>query len=557
MEDLTRVMYSMVDASVSDKSTISQGQPISVDQVMNNAGGYGWTVTPMGRVRRFLCLGSEGGTYYVKEKTLTQENAACIERLIADGKGKEVVNEIRTFSVEGRTAKQSPILFALALCARSKDLPTQKTAYEVLNDVCRIPTHLFEFIEYCELLSCGTGWGRAHRRAVCKWYNQFQSNPMKLAMHVTKYRNRKDWTHLDVLRLAHIKPADAQIGAVTRYVVKGLTASKEFYVTDDCEESIKKVFEFISAVEAAKSSTEEKDVVELISKHDLVREHVPTKLLNSVAVWECLLNKMPMTALIRNLGKMTAINLITPGSPAESLVVQKLSNEVSLKHARIHPFSVMVGLKTYSKGSGEKGRLKWTPSEKVVKALDAAFYKAFKYVEPTDKRYCLAVDVSGSMSCPVMGTPSISAADAATAMMMCTVKTERLCDVVAFSDNLTPVHVNPNHTLRQVLTMTQKIPMGATDCALPMTWAQEKKGKYDVFIVYTDCETWCGTIHPAEALRRYRQSSGIWDAKLIVCGMASTAFTIADPNDPGMLDIVGFDSAAPEVMKNFINGLIC
>lgn len=36
--------------------------------------------------------------------------------------------------------------------------------------------------------------------------------------------------------------------------------------------------------------------------------------------------------------------------------------------------------------------------------------------------------------------------------------------------------------------------------------------------------------------------------------MASNSFTIADPNDPGMLDIVGFDSAAPEVISNFALG---
>jgi 60 kDa SS-A/Ro ribonucleoprotein len=44
--------------------------------------------------------------------------------------------------------------------------------------------------------------------------------------------------------------------------------------------------------------------------------------------------------------------------------------------------------------------------------------------------------------------------------------------------------------------------------------------------------------------------SGI-PAKLIVAGMASTGFSIADPDDGGMLDVVGFDSAAPAVMADF------
>jgi 60 kDa SS-A/Ro ribonucleoprotein len=40
-------------------------------------------------------------------------------------------------------------------------------------------------------------------------------------------------------------------------------------------------------------------------------------------------------------------------------------------------------------------------------------------------------------------------------------------------------------------------------------------------------------------------------AKLIVVGMASNGFSIADPNDAGMLDVVGFDTATPQVISGF------
>ena len=36
--------------------------------------------------------------------------------------------------------------------------------------------------------------------------------------------------------------------------------------------------------------------------------------------------------------------------------------------------------------------------------------------------------------------------------------------------------------------------------------------------------------------------------------MTSTGFSIADPNDAGMLDIVGFDSAGPALISGFIGG---
>ncbi len=34
--------------------------------------------------------------------------------------------------------------------------------------------------------------------------------------------------------------------------------------------------------------------------------------------------------------------------------------------------------------------------------------------------------------------------------------------------------------------------------------------------------------------------------------MVGNAFTIADPNDKGMMDVVGFDTAAPAVMADFL-----
>jgi len=97
--------------------------------------------------------------------------------------------------------------------------------------------------------------------------------------------------------------------------------------------------------------------------------------------------------------------------------------------------------------------------------------------------------------------------------------------------------------------------MGGTDCAQPMLYALEKKRKVDVFIVYTDCETYAGHIHPAKALQNYRKEMGI-NAKLIVVAMTSNGFTLADPNDSGMLDIAGFDSSAPSIIREFVLGHI-
>ena len=53
-----------------------------------------------------------------------------------------------------------------------------------------------------------------------------------------------------------------------------------------------------------------------------------------------------------------------------------------------------------------------------------------------------------------------------------------------------------------------------------------------------------------QALQQYRQKMGI-PAKLIVQAFVANRFTIAHPNDAGVLDVIGFDTAMPSVIRDF------
>ena len=88
-----------------------------------------------------------------------------------------------------------------------------------------------------------------------------------------------------------------------------------------------------------------------------------------------------------------------------------------------------------------------------------------------------------------------------------------------------------------------------------MLYAQALEREMDMFVIYTDSETWAGNVHPAQALRDYRRASGI-AARLVVVGMVANGFSIADPNDGGMLDVVGFDTATPQLIADFARGAL-
>ena len=545
------------------QSQTPQNEPLpGTNQVRNSAGGYSWQVDQWDQLKRFLILGSEGGSYYANERTLTVDNAnnvlACIQ---ADG--ERVVREIVAISTEGRAPKNDPAIFALALAASVGDADTRKAALAALPEVCRTGTHLFTFAETIKGMR---GWGRGLRRAIGKWYTTRPNR--KLAYQLVKYRQRGGWTHRDTLRLSHPKPASEVQKALFQWVThrNDETLPEALNWTQDVNVPQDEALAFIWGFEQAQRTENVDTVLKLIDAFDLPREALPTQVLNDEAVWYALLEKMPMTAMIRNLATMARVGVLKLHSAGEATIIQRLTDVNLLRKARIHPIQVLSAMRVYALGYRLRGRAtpygfyaqpgerEWTPSARVLDALDKAFELAFHNIEPTGKRTMLALDVSGSMGGGMIaGVPGLTPRDGAAAMAMVTARTEPNYSVVAFADKMMPLNISARMRLDDVIKATSNLPFGGTDCALPMLYALENGIEVDTFVVYTDSETWFGKVHPAQALRNYRETTGI-PARLIVVGMVANQFTIADPNDAGMLDVVGFDAAAPGLIADFARG---
>ncbi len=525
-------------------------------QTPNSAGGYAWAVDDWTRLDRFLILGNEGGTYYATEQALTAENAAAVLRCIA-ADSKRAVERIVAIAEDGRAPKNDPALFALALATAFADDDGRKAALAALPRVARTGTHLLHFAAFVEGYR---GWGRGLRRAVASWYEG--RTERDLAYQLVKYRGRDGWSHRDLLRLSHPKPtSDA------RRILYGWTTQGWPGVGDDPHPD--EALLLLWASDRAKRASTVWEIVWLIRDYRLPREAVPTQWLQDAAVWEALLPEMPIGATIRNLATMTRLGLLAPGGEATRIVVERLSNDEQLRRARIHPIAILTAMLTYSAGRGVRGKHTWEPVPAIIDALDAAFYRSFDNVVATGKRWLLAIDISGSMdSGMVAGVRGLTPRVAAGALALLTASTEPHYTMVAFTaaqsgniggqwgggmPGLTPLTISPRQRLDDVTKAMAALPMGGTDCALPITWATARQQEFDVFMVLTDNETWAGKIHPAQALQEYRQKVNA-EAKLVVVGMTASDFTIADPNDPGMLDVVGFDTAAPTIIANFATG---
>lgn len=523
-------------AAISTRRTV-QTEQADPRQERNNAGGYSFVLGDMARLRRFLTLGTDGGTYYVGQYELTKDNAGVVLDFARE-RTADLVAEIVTVSTAGRAPKQNPALFALAAACSLGDEDGRRAAFAALPLVARTGTHLFLFAGYVEQFR---GWGRGLRRAVGGWYT---SKPVEdVAFQAVKYRQRDGWSHRDLLRLSHPDTEDDVRRRLFDWICGRETAVDGL-----------RVVEGLQRAQAASP----REVAKLIGEYPLSWEMLADAALAEPAVWEALLDKgLPQTALMRQLPRLTRLGLLAPTGKWAGKVAAQLADPERLRKGRVHPVNVLVAQRTYASGQGARGAGEWQPSRPIVDALDAAFYAAFGAVEPTGKRLMLALDVSGSMTATASGLP-ISCREASAALALVTAATEQRYEMVGFTsadgwgrnNALTSLSISPRQRLDDAIRAVSGLPFGGTDCSLPMVHALNVGMEIDVFVIFTDNETYAGQIHPHQALRQYRERTGI-DAKLIVVGMTSTGFSIADPSDPGMLDVAGFDSAVPTLISDF------
>ena len=524
-----------------------QRQPLDEQQVENSAQGFSYPVSIWTNLDRFLILGSEGGSYYAKEQDLTKSNVHSIKQCIAND-GLRVVKRIREISISGRAPKNDPALYTLALAFTHGNKDTKTTVERVFCDVVRTGTHLFNFVNYIDGMR---GWGRSLRRLIAQWYRK--KDDSELAYQVLKYQYRNGWRHADVLSKCHygenksiyrwMNGLNTEERVIQRYLSDGSKTTTEYGNTNTLPP-------LLDAYEKIKTMKKSGEVIDLIQTHQFTHEMVPNEWKDNPEVWAALLENMPLIATVRNLSKMTQIGLLKPYTPEVQIILDRL-NSVNIKESLIHPIQILMALTTYQSGKGVRGSLTWEPIPQIVECLNAAFYMAFDNVQPSGKNTFLALDISGSMGYgTVAGCIGLTPRMASAAMALVTARIELNYYIFGFSDKLITIPISADDNLANAIETISGLPMGGTDCSLPMLYALEHELEVDTFVIYTDSETWYGDIHPKTALDMYRQKMGR-KAKCAIVAMVANNFSIADPNDAGMLDIIGFDTATPAVLSDF------
>lgn len=526
----------------------TQREKTRSDEVKNNAGGYVFEVSDLKRLERFLIIGTDKGTYYVSERDLTKQNVDFIRKMIKTD-ADIVLNLVVEVSQAGRAYRNEAAIFVLALLLSEGPAEIKAAVVAATPKVARTATHVYQLAEFIENMG---GWGRAKRRAIAGWFTSKTAE--SLAYQAVKYRQRNGWTMRDLMRLSHPEGVDQRVG--------------NFILGKPDTRLIEPAPDLIDAFTIMQEQIAVKGVLQTLNSHpNLPWETIPTQFLKTPEVWKTLFanGQLKGQALVRQITRLAKL-----GAFNDMVFTREIANALvdsdMIAKTRLHPIQYLLALVTHTEGQLQKNRdgyhsmwgsartKDWATNPVIADALDAGFHASFKTLTPANKRTMLALDVSGSMGGDAMGI-DLSCAQVSAAMAMVTARTEPWYSIMGFSTQLRDLGITARMDLNTVQRKIAAMTMGGTDVAQPMIWALQNKVEVDTFAIYTDSETWAGRIKPERALKDYRQKMGI-DAKLVVVGVASTPFTVGDPNDVGTFNVAGFDSAAPGVIADFSAGRI-
>jgi 60 kDa SS-A/Ro ribonucleoprotein len=554
----------MPDALSSFAQTVTatpQTQPVPgrTDMIKSHSGGYVFEKVDWDKFRDFLVLGTEANTYYLGRDELTAQNAGTVIEL-AKSDGAEVVRiavEMST-AIPVRVPKNRGCLFALAAVSALGDAEGVQAVKAALPQVARTTDHLSMFFGYRKLLKGkGTPRGRgvvssrAFRSTLAAYLLAVDANDS--AFRACKARQRKTPAGealdlQDIVRIAHPATQAPEKVMLLRWLAGKAT---------DAEAA-----EVLPAVEnfmIAKAVTSPAEAIRVVTDRRVPWEFLPSEVLSSKEVWEALASTIGITALIRNLARMTRIGAIAPFSATNGAVVRRLTNAEAIRKGRIHPMDAYLALRVYASGTSQPNpkaeRQHWTPVAEISDALEESYELAFGTVQPSGKRTIVAVDSSGSMSGmsvtlggSPLGTPYEVGCAIATMLKRIDGESTHVIDVD------TAVHsskITKRTSFREISSWCPS--GGGTDLALPMQYAMRESIIVDGFTLLTDNATWAGVGHPFQALDQYRKGFSP-HARFADVTMVPYGTSVADPQAAGVLNIAGMDASLPTVLSGFFRG---
>lgn len=508
------------------------------------------------QLRRFLYLGDEYNSFPRSVKyPFSPERTQLLKELADASLGIEALTEVARSFRNGNYLGFETLIHALVILGHSQNIRMKSKTLDTAFEICTSASMMLTFAHfYKDISKPGKGWGRAHRKFLIKWYNE--KGAKDLAVEVTKTKSCHNWTHKDVLCMAHVKAEHSGNAAVLKYLVKGLEVADKEYGSDP---EAAPILNYLKGVYELCHATDPETAARLIEVHNLCLEQIPSKLLKWNEVSLCVIPRIPLLNLLELLPQFNKVGLLKLDSPHLNAVLERLTSKDVLENPPVGPLESFLAIRRLQ--STHKLMRDIPMMRQTAPVLDDALQNlhqaSFRTVLSTEKHYLIALDINLAMKhSKCAGCNVLTPSHVSNIILMALLRAEfsNVATVIFSTGDLVPVDISHEMDLPHIVELLNNIPAGPAFLAAPLNWALKKKKRFDTFLVFSDCLSSTKDEQLELVFAEYKSTMHLPNARYILstlCDHHST-FPLEDPH---FLHLVGYNNKLLKIIQDYTSGV--
>jgi 60 kDa SS-A/Ro ribonucleoprotein len=497
---------------------------------VNKAGGRAFKFEDKHALAQYAVTGTFNNTYYSTAK----EQLEAVKKLV-ENVDSVFLAKLAVYAHEVGRMKDVPAYLLAVLSARKESGLVELIFPRVITNA----KMLCNFVQIVRSNVTGRkSFGTAIKRCIQNWLTSRDGKQLYVAS-----VGHSDPSLADIIKMVHPRPETKEQKAVFAYLI-----GKD-YTYNNLPNDVM-LFEQWKAGEGEGYALPD------------IPFRALTNLNLGVNEWREIAGNMPWNTLRMNLNMLDKRNVFKDERFLEN-VASRLGDREQVLKSRVFPYQLMTAYQN----------TRDLPVE-LKNGLHQALEVATENVPKLDGKVVVAIDVSGSMSCPVTGYRSGSSSatrcvDAAALFAASVARKNPNALVLAFdcagyswggSSNkiLSGLYKPELNAYDSVLTNAEKLAQyggGGTDCSLPLVWLNQEKKKVDSMIFVSDNESWsgfrgrnAGTQAEWEKLRRRCPSAKLVNIDIVANNSSQTPDARKE-----VLNIGGFSDGIWPVIDAFLS----
>lgn len=418
--------------------------------VINEAGGTAYSLTPKHALAQYAVTGSFNSTFYAQAEDQFEKFVELCETVDA-----EFIAKLAVFARERGNMKDMPAFLVAMLSTRDKALFEQ-----IFPRVINNGKMLRNFVQIMRSGAVGRkSLGTLPKRLVRDW---FERRPAEV---IFKQSVGQSPSFADILKMVHLKPNHPEKESLFGYLI-----GREIDA-DKLPEIVKQFEKF--------------KVGENLNVPDIPFQML-TALPLSTKNWAEIAGNAGWTMTRMNLNTFERHGVFADEKMVK-IIADRLKNADEIRRSKVFPYQLLMAYKTAEANPK-------IPRE-ITEALQDAMEIATENVPKIEGKVYVLPDVSGSMGSPVTGyrngsTTAVRCIDVAALVASAILRKNPTAEVLPFECGVVDLPLNPRDS---VMTNAQKLASvggGGTNCSAPLRQLNRAKSKGDLVIYVSDNESW-------------------------------------------------------------------